>query len=87
MQLALFCISANPDVSTCMVGASKPSQLEETLKCSQLYKKLDKDILLEIEKILDNAPQGEPDFRNGDFLPIRRNIHFGIDYKKSSFNY
>ena len=86
-QLALCWIIANPDVSTCMVGASKPSQLEETLKCSQLYKKLDKDILLEIEKILDNAPQGEPDFRNGDFLPIRRNIHFGIDYKKSSFNY
>lgn len=82
--LAQLCISwviANPDVSTCMTGASKPSQLEETLKCVDIYKKLDKDILKEIEEILQTAPVGEFDGTNFTILPSRRNILLGVDYK------
>ena len=47
-----------------------------------LYKKLDKDILKEIEEILGNVPKGEIDYRDWQELPSRRNINLNVDYKK-----
>ena len=81
-QLAISWVIRNPDVSTCLLGASKPQQLEETIKAVEIYKKMDKNIDLEIEKILSNAPEGEIDFRNWNQLPSRRNIQLDIDYLK-----
>ena len=81
-QLALAWILANPDVSTIILGASRVSQLEENIKALEIYKKLDKDILLEIEKILNNVPKGEIDYRDWKELPTRRNMNLGIDYIK-----
>jgi voltage-dependent potassium channel beta subunit len=82
-QLAIAWVICNPDVSTCILGATKVSQLEENLKALEIYKKLDKDILLEIEKILDNTPRGEIDYRDWKELPSRRNINLGVDYVKN----
>ncbi len=48
----------------------------------EIYKKLDKDILIEIEKILGNVPKGEIDYRDWAELPSRRNINLDVDYKK-----
>ena len=79
-QLAIAWTIANPDVSTCIIGATKVSQIEENCKALEVIKKLDKDILIEIEKILDNAPKGEIDFRTWKELPSRRNVALGIDY-------
>ena len=58
----------------------KPEQLIENIQALEVYKKLDKEILIEIETIMKNAPKGETDFFN-DFkpMPIRRNIQEGID--------
>ena len=81
-QLAIAQVVANPDCSTTILGASKVSQLEETVKAVEIYKKLDKDILLEIEKILGNVPKGEIDYRDWQELPSRRNINLDLDYKK-----
>ena len=81
-QLAISWVIRNPDVSTCLLGASKPQQLEETLKAVEIHKKMDKNIDLEIEKILNNTPEGEIDFRNRNQLPSRRNIQLNIDYLK-----
>ena len=80
--LAIVWCIANPDVSVCLLGASKPSQLDDTIKAIEVYKKIDKDTWIEIEKILDNTPQGETDFRSWKELPSRRNIAMGIDYIK-----
>ena len=80
-QLCIAWVLANTDVSTCILGAAKVSQLEENLKALEIYKKIDKETWIEIEKILKNVPQGENDFRNREFLPSRRNIVMGIDYK------
>ena len=52
------------------------------MKAVEIYKKLDKDLLLEIEKILDNVPKGEIDYRDWKELPSRRNINLDVDYKK-----
>jgi aryl-alcohol dehydrogenase-like predicted oxidoreductase len=81
-QLALAWIIANPDCSTTILGASRVSQLEENVKAVEIYKKLDKDLLLEIEKILDNAPKGEIDYRDWKELPSRRNINLELDHIK-----
>ena len=86
-QLALAWVIANPDCSTTILGASKTSQLEENFKAVEISKKLDKGLLLEIEKILDNAPKGEIDYRDWKELPTRRNQNLGVDYiKGGAFN-
>lgn len=54
--LALAWAITNKDVSTCMIGASKVSQIEENLKAVEVYKKLTPELLEKIEKILDNTP-------------------------------
>ena len=81
-QLALAWIIVNPDVSTVILGASRVSQLEENYKALEISKKLNKDILLEIENIMKNAPKGEIDYRDWKELPTRRNMNLGIDYIK-----
>ena len=81
-QLAIAWILANPDCSTTILGASRVSQLEENVKAVEIYKKLDKDLLIEIEKILDNVPKGEIDYRDWKELPSRRNVNLNIDYIK-----
>ena len=81
-QLALSWVIVNPDCSTIILGASKVSQLEECIKAVQIYKKLDNKILKEIEEILNNAPQGEIDYRDWKELPIRRNQILKVDYLK-----
>ena len=86
-QLAIAWVLKNPDVSSCILGATKIKQLQEDLGALEVYKKLDHDILVEIEKILDNAPRGEIDYSNWVELPSRRNQNLDIDYvKKQAFN-
>ena len=81
-QLAVSWVIANKDVSTCILGASKASQLEENFKALEIYKKLTPELLTEIETILDNCPKGETDFRDRIQLNIRRNIDLGVDLVK-----
>ena len=81
-QLAIAWILANPDCSSIILGSSKVSQLEENIKAVEVYKKLTKEMFLEIEKILDNAPKGEIDYRDWKELPSRRNINLGVDFIK-----
>lgn len=78
-QLCIAWTLANPDVSTCLTGASKISQLEETVQALQLYKKIDKETMKEIEAVLGNAPIGEVDHTTLKQLPSRRNILLNID--------
>jgi len=80
--LAVAWVIANKDVSTCILGASKASQLDENFKALELYKKLTPEILTEIETILDNCPTGEMDFRNWNQLNVRRNIDLGVNLVK-----
>jgi aryl-alcohol dehydrogenase-like predicted oxidoreductase len=54
-QLALAWILRKPEITSAIVGATKPEQLKETLKAGDIT--LSPDILDEIEKILANAPK------------------------------
>lgn len=62
-QLALAWCLKNPNVSTVITGASKPSQVEENMQALVIYEKLTPDLMDRIEKVLDNKPADLPDFR------------------------
>ena len=81
-QLCIAWIIANPDVNCCLFGASKATQIEDNVKALDIYKKIDKDTFIEIEKIMDNAPTGEMDYLTFTQLPSRRNVAMNIDYLK-----
>ncbi len=55
-QLAIAWCLQNKYVSTVILGASKVQQLEDNLEALQVVSKITKEIRLEIEKILNNAP-------------------------------
>ncbi len=62
-QLALAWCTLNPNVSTVITGASRPSQVEENMKALEVAAKLTPDVVGKIEEILDNKPQFPPDVR------------------------
>ena len=55
--LALAWCLKNENVSTVILGASKVSQLEENLKAASVTDKLTKEVMENIESILDNKPK------------------------------
>ena len=62
-QLAIAWCLTNPRVSTVITGASKPEQVTENMKAMEVVEKLTPEILDHIEKIVDNKPAPEPDWR------------------------
>ncbi len=62
-QLALAWCLKNLNVSTVITGASKPQQVVENMKALDVVAKLNDDAMERIEKILDNKPTPEPDYR------------------------
>ena len=50
----------NPNVSTVILGATKPQQLEETLLAAEVVPLLTADVMEQIETILNNRPQHPP---------------------------
>ena len=60
-QLALAWALKNPHVSTVITGASRPEQVIENMKASDLAGKLTPDIMERIEGVLGNRPQPPDD--------------------------
>jgi voltage-dependent potassium channel beta subunit len=50
----------NPNVSTVILGATKPEQLKETLQAPEIMHLLSDDVMQKIEQILQNKPQHPP---------------------------
>lgn len=61
-NLAIAWAVKNPCVSTCIVGASRPEQMQENLKALELLPQLTAEVEAEIEEILGNMPQAEMDW-------------------------
>ena len=55
-QLAIAWTLKNPNVSTVILGASRPEQLEENLKAAEVRDRLDDGVIKKIEGILQNRP-------------------------------
>ncbi|KAJ3316262.1 hypothetical protein HDU76_001941, partial [Blyttiomyces sp. JEL0837] len=58
-QLALAWCVKNPNVSTVITGASRPSQVVENVKSLSVVPKLTASVMEEIEAILDNKPKAD----------------------------
>ncbi len=56
-QLALAWCIKNKNVSTVLLGATKPEQLVENLGCLSVVDKITAEGMKEIEDILDNKPK------------------------------
>jgi voltage-dependent potassium channel beta subunit len=59
-QLALAWCLNNPNVSTVITGASRPSQVTENMKALDVVAQLSDDVITRIETILDNKPEPIP---------------------------
>ncbi len=57
-QLAVAWVLQNPNVSSAIIGATKPSQIKENVKASGV--KLSADTLKAIDKVLGNLPEKDP---------------------------
>ncbi len=57
-QLALAWALSNPNVSSVIMGATKPSQVKENVKASGV--KLSADVLREINRVLGDLPEKDP---------------------------
>jgi len=62
-QLALAWTLKNPNVSTTITGASRAEQVVENMKAIDFVEKLTPDVMARIEKVLDNQPAQETDWR------------------------
>lgn len=71
-QLALAWTIISKDVTTCILGASKVTQLEENLKALEFMEKITPEISEEIEGILKNRPVLDTDYRNRCPIANRR---------------
>jgi aryl-alcohol dehydrogenase-like predicted oxidoreductase len=57
-QLAIAWVLQNPNVSSAIMGATKPSQVKENVKASGV--KLDADTMKAIDKALGKLPERDP---------------------------
>jgi voltage-dependent potassium channel beta subunit len=62
-QLALAWCLANPNVSTVILGASRPEQLRDNLGAMEVAGRMTPSLLERIEQILGNRPTPEKDWR------------------------
>jgi aryl-alcohol dehydrogenase-like predicted oxidoreductase len=58
-QLAIAWVLQNPNVSSAIMGATKPKQVKENVKASGV--KLDAEIMKAIDSILGNLPERDPE--------------------------
>ena len=56
-QLALAWALFNKNVSTVILGATKPEQITDNCKALEMQTKITTDIMLQIDEILGNAPK------------------------------
>ena len=55
-QLSIAWCLANPNVSTAILGATKPAQLQENLAALEVLPKMTKDVLARIDGVVANKP-------------------------------
>lgn len=62
-QLAIAWTLANPDVTSAVIGASRPEQIVENVKALGLVGLLTPEVMEEIEQVLGNRPHPMPNWR------------------------
>lgn len=57
-QLAIAWVLQNPQVSSAIIGASKPEQVIENAKAAGV--RLDREVMLEIDRVLEGLVERDP---------------------------
>jgi aryl-alcohol dehydrogenase-like predicted oxidoreductase len=57
-QLAVAWVLQNPNVSSAIIGATKPAQIKENVKAAGV--KLDGETMKEIDRVLGSLPEMDP---------------------------
>jgi aryl-alcohol dehydrogenase-like predicted oxidoreductase len=57
-QLAVAWVLQNPNVSSAIIGATKPSQIKENVKASGV--KLSSETMKDIDRVLGSLPEKDP---------------------------
>ena len=57
-QLAVAWVLQNPNVSSAIIGATKPAQIKENVKASGV--KLSKETMKDIDRVLGSLPEKDP---------------------------
>ncbi len=73
-QLCLAWCLVNKDVSTAIVGASKPEQMLDNIGAVELVKRWTPEIDKKMEEIMQNTPQPPLNWRTWQPLPQRRAV-------------
>jgi aryl-alcohol dehydrogenase-like predicted oxidoreductase len=55
--LSMAWVLSNKNVSSAITGASRPEQIYQTVKAVDVYRKLTKENLDEIEKVMGSKPE------------------------------
>lgn len=80
IQIALAWALANKDVSTLILGFSKPHYIDENMKSLELYRKWNKELEEKVEGILGNTPNFLYSFRT--FAPNKTRRQISVFEKK-----
>jgi aryl-alcohol dehydrogenase-like predicted oxidoreductase len=86
-ELALAWILVNKDVSTCIIGASKISQIESNLRSVELATKWNQEIEDKLSGILANEPPAGVNWLNWAPLEGRRKQRLNLDMKLGCVEY
>jgi voltage-dependent potassium channel beta subunit len=73
-QLAIAWCIVNKDVSTCILGASRPEQIVENLKALDVAKKWTPEIEKNVEDIIQNSPTPSYNWRDWKSEQLRRSV-------------
>lgn len=73
-QLAIAWCITNKDVSTCILGASRPEQITENVKALEVAKKWTPEIEKKVEDIIQNRPDPAFNWRNWKPEEPRRSV-------------
>lgn len=71
-QLALAWVLRNEDVNVAIIGARNVQQLQDTLKSLEVLKKFDAELDARLEKVFENKPAAEWDYRTMVAVKSRR---------------
>jgi aryl-alcohol dehydrogenase-like predicted oxidoreductase len=85
-QLVLAWTIVNKDISTCIFGATKVSQVEDNIKAMEVAAKWTKGLEERIDKILGNTPTQVTDFANYRPFSGRREIQVDYNMKPEGGN-
>jgi aryl-alcohol dehydrogenase-like predicted oxidoreductase len=79
-QLCIAWILVNKDISTIIIGASRPEQIEANVQAIEVAQKWTPELEERVSKLLDNTPETAMDFSTWQSKAPRRSISVDFNF-------